>query len=280
MKSLILSDRLTRRIIGDDLVLTNLVTIRVTNLKNIFQNQSNYGTCKPYKALKVWRYLIKINNFFPFTCLMAYQPSVIQPLRPTPEYINFFKPILFLANNSSSAFCRGISHFFTATKNATDRVGEKEQTNNMDLGQLQAQERGFCVTILCSFSCICRLSCACIFRETSSKATRSANSSLTVFSHCLLRLTVLPLDSYLTPTGLFCRPLSTVLSGYLCQLPPLFSRTFLSTSTSGLVRDSSSSPLFRFCAKTDKEIVCLHHHPYSVTHHRLFNVKLIIVKEQ
>ena len=35
---------------------------------------------------------------------------------------------------------RGITHFFTATRNTTEGVGEKEQTNNMDLGQLQVQE--------------------------------------------------------------------------------------------------------------------------------------------
>ena len=60
-----------------------------------------------------------------------------------PRLINFFKPILFMASDSSSGFRRGISHFFTATKNTTERVGEKEQTNNMDVGQLQAQEREF-----------------------------------------------------------------------------------------------------------------------------------------
>ena len=35
---------------------------------------------------------------------------------------------------------KGIIQFFTATRNTTEGVGEKEQTNNMDLGQLQAQE--------------------------------------------------------------------------------------------------------------------------------------------
>ena len=76
----------------------------------------------------------------------------------------------------------------------------------MDVSQLQAQEREFCVTILSSFSCICRLSWVCIFRETSIKASRNATSSLTVFPHCFLLLTVLPLDCYPTPTGLFCPP--------------------------------------------------------------------------
>ena len=87
-------------------------------------------------------------------------------------------------------------------KNTTERIGEGEQINNMDLGQLQAQERGFCVTIICSFSCICRLA------RNFYKATRNANSFLTVFPHCLLLRTVRSLDCYLTPTGLFCCPLS------------------------------------------------------------------------
>ena len=45
-----------------------------------------------------------------------------------------------MARDSSSGFRRGITHFFTATRNTTKGVGEKEQTNNMDLGQLQVQE--------------------------------------------------------------------------------------------------------------------------------------------
>ena len=35
---------------------------------------------------------------------------------------------------------RGITHFLTVTRNTTEGVGEKEQANNMDLGQLQVQE--------------------------------------------------------------------------------------------------------------------------------------------
>ena len=116
----------------------------------------------------------------------------------------------------------------------------------MDLGQFQAQEREFCVTILYSFSCICRLSWACIFRETSTKVTRNANSSLTVFFHSLLLPTVLPLDCYLTPTGHFCSTLSTaslwvpLLTDLLSFLGPSSPRPF------PVSREiSSSSPLFQ-----------------------------------
>ena len=35
---------------------------------------------------------------------------------------------------------RGITHFFTGTRNTTEGVREKEQTNNMDLGQLRMQD--------------------------------------------------------------------------------------------------------------------------------------------
>ena len=48
------------------------------------------------------------------------------PFAPTP-YIIFLKPIPFIARDSSSGFCRGISHFFMATRNTTEGVGEKEQ---------------------------------------------------------------------------------------------------------------------------------------------------------
>ena len=100
-------------------------------------------------------------------------------------------------------------------------VKEKEQTKKHGLGSASSARTGVC-DILHSPS-ICRLSQACILRETSAKTARNADSPLTVFSHCLLLLTVLPLDCYLKPTVLLCSPLSTALSG-----------TFLLSSTSGL----------------------------------------------
>ena len=49
-----------------------------------------------------------------------------------------------MASDSSRGFfsfpTRDITHFFTSTRNTTEGVGEKEQTNNMGLGQLQEQE--------------------------------------------------------------------------------------------------------------------------------------------
>ena len=94
----------------------------------------------------------------------------------------------------------------------------------MDLDQFLAQEREVCVTILCRFSCICRLSWVCILREISTKLQEMPTSFLIVFSHCLLLLTILPLDCGLTPIGLFCCPLSTALSAsFFVNCPCLIS---------------------------------------------------------
>ena len=128
---------------------------------------------------------------------------------------------------------RSISHFPTATQNTT----EEEQTNNTDLGQFQAQEREFCDTL--HSPCICRLSPACILRETSTKGTNNAD----IFSRWLTRplcrssglssrlsdfcwLSSLPCFHLLLPPSAD-RPLWTATSGWLlstalrCQ-PPLF----------------------------------------------------------
>ena len=45
-----------------------------------------------------------------------------------------------MARDPSSGSDRGITYFFTVTRNTTERVREKEQTNNMGSGQLQVQE--------------------------------------------------------------------------------------------------------------------------------------------
>ena len=150
-----------------------------------------------------------------------------------------------MASDSSCGFfsfpTRCITHFITYTQNTTERVEEKEQTNKHGLGSVLNARKGVCDTL--HSPCICRLSRTCILRETSTKATRNANSSLTVFSHCLLQLAVLPMDCYHTSTVLFCPPLSTALS--------VFSGTFLPSSTSGLAGDLALSPLCGFCAKTN-----------------------------
>ena len=127
---------------------------------------------------------------------------------------------------------------------------EKEQTNKHGLGSAPSARKGVCDTL--HSPSICRLSRACILRETSTKATKIANSSLTVFPHCLLLLTVLPLDCYLKPTVLLCFPLLTAslclpLSTDLSFLGPSFPRP--------LPVSRESSPLCGFRAKADKEIL-------------------------
>ena len=145
-------------------------------------------------------------------------------------------------------------------------MGEKEQTNKHGLGSAPSARKGVCDNL--HPLCICRLSRACILRETSIKATRNANSYLTVFPHCLLLLTVLPLDCYLKPTVLLCSPLST---GSLClplstdplsSMGPSFPRPHpLSQEVSPL------GPLCGFRAKADKEILWPAHTPNTTNDH-------------
>ena len=117
-----------------------------------------------------------------------------------------------MTNDSSRSFRPGVSHITSQIRKARLRCWEnKNKRTNTGLGQLQVQEKEVGMTLLCSFSCICRLSQARNFYQ----ITGNANSSLTVFSHCLLPLTVLPLDCYLKPTVLLC---STLSSGSLCIL--------------------------------------------------------------
>ena len=70
----------------------------------------------------------------------------------------------------------GISHFFPDTQNTTEKVEEKNKRTSTDLGQLQAQEGGVYVTPWRS-PCSCRLSQACILRETYTKPLTMLTSS-------------------------------------------------------------------------------------------------------
>ena len=88
-----------------------------------------------------------------------------------PRLINFFKPILFMASNSSSGFRRSISHFFTATK-ILPRGWEKKNKRTIWTWVSSKRKKGSLFS-----PCICRLSPACIFRETSTKATSHADIS-------------------------------------------------------------------------------------------------------
>ena len=172
-----------------------------------------------------------------------------------------------MASDSSSGFSfsfptRGISHFTTTTQNTTDRVGEKERTNT-DLGQLQALEREFCDTL--HSLCICRQSWACTLREIS---TQSHLECQLIFD-CLPSLPPSadrPSPGLLSHTdgSLLLSVVDCLSPSSLVNWPSVFPRTFLSSSTSGLVGDLELRPLCGFRAKADKEILWparTHTHP-------------------
>ena len=107
---------------------------------------------------------------------------------------------------------------------------EKDKRTNTNLGQLQAQERGVCVTL---FPAALRAFVDYRGRVFCAKLPQRPLAMLTsVDCVLLLLLTTLSsrlcpsLDCYLKPTGLLCPSLSNPLS--------YFSRTFLPSSTSGL----------------------------------------------
>ena len=141
---------------------------------------------------------------------------VIHAWQLTPDDINFFKPILFMASDSSSGFSFSFPiRVFHISQNITEGWKE-EQTNNMDLVQFQAQEREFCVTL--HSPCIRRLSPACILHETSTKGTNNAdifsrwlNRPLSSSSGPSSRLSnsVILWTAKSKPTALLCPPLST-----------------------------------------------------------------------
>ena len=132
-----------------------------------------------------------------------------------------------MASDSSSVFFShfqlGLLHITLQIRKAQPRGCEnKNQRTNTGLGQLQAQEREICVTILCSFSCICSLSRACILHETSTKPrgmlTHLWLSSLTA-SFCWPSFSWI---AYLKPTVLLCPALSTDSLCLLWDLPSIF----------------------------------------------------------
>ena len=169
---------------------------------------------------------------------------------------------------------RGITHFFTATKEIQLRESEKEKRTNEQYWLLSVLSARRAVLWYLAFLCICRLSPTCIFAK-----------FLQSYKDCQLILTGLPsLLLYADRCPLWTANsswpvLSTVrsrlsLTVILRQLPSLgsfsnstsgFSRTSFSSPTSGLVGDLESKSFVWFRIKTDKEIVCLADHPHSVT---------------
>ena len=157
----------------------------------------------------------------------------------------------------------GLFHISLRPQKKYNRESGRKRTNkhNMDLGQLQAQERQFFVTILCSyFVHFVDYRGRVFYAKFSIKATRNANSSLSVFPHCLFLLTVLSLDWSVLLSVVDYLSLFSFDNWPLSSLAPFSPRPLpVSRET------SSSSPLFGFRAKTDKEIVCLAHTYHRVT---------------
>ena len=184
------------------------------------------------------------------------------PLRP-PTLINFFKPFQVLASESSSG-SNEASHISSWLQEIQSREWEKRTKNKRTIGawvSFKCKKRSY-VTL--HSLCICRLSLTCSFYEIS-----------TSHEECWLILTGLPslILDYLMTTGLFCCPVSTAnchsaspFANCFLWVPLSNSSTHVPLPTSGLGRDLDSKPFVWFRAKTDKGIVCLADHPYSVTH--------------
>ena len=172
------------------------------------------------------------------------------PLSGQPWLINFFKLILFMASDSSSGFHRGISHFFTATKNTTKRV-EGRTNEQYGLGSVPSARKGvlwrFCAAFRAFVDYRGRVFCAKLLQKLLGMPTHFWQSSRTA-TFCWTSVPWTPLSA-----ASLRLPSSTHLLSFLGPSSPrplLVSRKI-----------SSSSPLFWFCAKSDKEIFCLAHTP-------------------
>ena len=163
----------------------------------------------------------------------------------------------------------GITHFFTATRNTTEGVWEKEQTNEQyGLKSAPSVRR----VVLWQFFCTAfRASCRLLQRVYFSR------NSYRSHKECQLILDWLPslppsaghptLDCWLILTGPFCCPFSTASLRLSSPSDPLW----IPLPTAPLASLGPRFPHFRSRrrsrAKTDKRIVCLADHPHSVTPH-------------
>ena len=169
-----------------------------------------------------------------------------------------------MARDSSSGFRRGITHFFTATRNTTEGVGEKEQTNEQyGLGSVPSASRVVLWYVFVQ-----------LFVHFADYRGRI------FFAKLLQRPRGIPThlwpSSSLPPSADRCQMPPCIslyqltLSEFLCQLP-LWLLSDIASPTSGLV-GVESKPFVWFRAKTDKGIVCLADHPRSVTVYRDLSV--------
>ena len=174
-----------------------------------------------------------------------------------PRIRQLLRTISLYSRWSTSGSDRGIAHFFTATRNTMEGAGGKKRTNEQYAWVNSSARMELCNTAFPV--CIYRLTLAWILAKLQ-QATMNANLSWPVF--------LTGLDS-LMPTGLSA-PVSTGLSRHSSPTPS--SSVFVQLSDWCSLPHfrspeiSSPKPLVWFCAKTDKGIVCLVDHLYSVTY--------------
>ena len=168
------------------------------------------------------------------------------PSPAEPHKISFLKPLI--AISGFSYLRTGALHISLRT-HKTQPSGWKKtnKRTNTDLSQLEAQERGRLCNTLCSSPCICRLSRACILRQTSTNPW-NVDSSL----DCLLPLPP-SADRVLPWTTISSRLISSDFLSQLSSLCPLPDLSSLHLFVS--LEISLYGPLCGFRAKTEKEIL-------------------------
>ena len=180
-------------------------------------------------------------------------PYVIHPF-DRPEYINFLKPILFLARDSSSGFRQGYHKFLYGHKKYNRGSGRKRTNEQYRLKSAPSARGGwglwhFFVQLFVHFV---DYRGRIFFAKLLQKPLKY-QLIFDCLPHCLLLLTVV---DYLSASLFANWPslasfANLTLSGFLCQLDPLWLPlpTGLFSPTSGLVWDLELRPLFGFAPK-------------------------------
>ena len=175
-----------------------------------------------------------------------------------PEYINFLKPILFMARDSYSGFRQGYHTFLYGRKKYNRGSGRKRTNEQYGLRSTPSARRvvlwHFFVQLFVHFvDYRGRIFFAKLLQKPLGMPTHLWPSSSLPPSADRCRL----------PLCVSLRQLT--LSGFLCQLPLwlLSDLPFLFHFRSH--RRSRAQAFVWFRAKTDKELVCLASHPHSVT---------------
>ena len=170
---------------------------------------------------------------------------------------------VLMASDSSSGFRPEALHISVRIHKIQPR-GWRKRTNEQTRVWVSFKRKmgEIYETLLCSSASICRLSQACILRETSTKLLRMLThlfawvNPASVGQLVLAVVFLTSVESLLCPADIFSLPPSAdcvlpwtaissrlVSSAFLCQLPlSVFSGSFLSSSTSGLGRDLALRP--------------------------------------